>query len=354
MSGVNKAVSYLFQIGLFTAALFYLNWQLALVSVVAAPGFLLAARYFSAHQMSAREQRRWTGSVTAVAEESLSNLALIQAYDRRADETARFRGENLGAFTAQLRATRLVGLFGALRSFWRPRRRPGGGVGRVGARPGSDLPGRAPGVRDLPVAALQPGHRARRPVERATRRSPVLSGFSNSWPSGRRWPSLHTRRRSGRPRGDWSLQQLDPVQLSRGGRPALSEVDVRDGPGRAGGGGRGERCRQVDLAKLLLRFYDPDRGRISLDGPICAMSFSRPAPERRRRAAGDPRLRRHGPRQHPLGRPDATEHEIERPPGRPTSTDSSQDLPEGYGTGSASAAACCPAANGSDWRLPAR
>jgi ABC-type multidrug transport system fused ATPase/permease subunit len=115
VSGVTEAVSYLFQIGLFTAALFYLNWQLALVSVVAAPGFLLAARYFSARIKDAsREQRRWTGSVTAVAEESLGNLALIQAYDRRADETERFRGENLRRFTAQLRATRLRGVFGAL------------------------------------------------------------------------------------------------------------------------------------------------------------------------------------------------------------------------------------------------
>ena len=42
-----------------------------------------------------------------MAEESLSNLALVQAYDRQGDETARYRRENQGAFRAQMVAIRL-------------------------------------------------------------------------------------------------------------------------------------------------------------------------------------------------------------------------------------------------------
>ena len=65
LSGVTTTLAYAFEILLFTGALFYLDWQLALVAMVAAPVFLLAARYFSARIKDAsREQRRRSGSVT--------------------------------------------------------------------------------------------------------------------------------------------------------------------------------------------------------------------------------------------------------------------------------------------------
>src|SRR5205823_537641 len=82
LSGVTRTLSYGAEIVLFTGALFYLNWQLALASMIAVPAFALGARYFSARIKDAsREQRRRSGSVTAVAEESLGNAALVQAYD---------------------------------------------------------------------------------------------------------------------------------------------------------------------------------------------------------------------------------------------------------------------------------
>jgi ATP-binding cassette, subfamily B, bacterial len=112
LSGVTRTLSYGFEIVLFIGALFYLNWQLGLASMVAAPAFLLAARYFSARiKEASREQRRRSGSVTAVAEESLGNVALVQAYDRHAAVTQRFHRENLGRFTAEMAATRLEALF---------------------------------------------------------------------------------------------------------------------------------------------------------------------------------------------------------------------------------------------------
>jgi ABC-type multidrug transport system fused ATPase/permease subunit len=112
LSGVTRTLSYAAEIVLFTGALFYLNWQLALASMLAAPAFALGARYFSARIKDAsREQRRRSGSVTAVAEESLGNTALVQAYHRRAAETQRFHRENLGRFAAEMAATRLEALF---------------------------------------------------------------------------------------------------------------------------------------------------------------------------------------------------------------------------------------------------
>ena len=47
LSGVASALAYLFQIVFFVGALFYLDWQLALISLVVAPLFFFAARNFS-------------------------------------------------------------------------------------------------------------------------------------------------------------------------------------------------------------------------------------------------------------------------------------------------------------------
>lgn len=70
---------------------------------------MLAARYFSARIAGAsREQRARSGSLTAVTEESLSNITLVQAYDRHATE--RFHRENPGRFRAEMAATRLEAL----------------------------------------------------------------------------------------------------------------------------------------------------------------------------------------------------------------------------------------------------
>ena len=115
LSGLTSAISYFFQLVFFTAALFYLNWQLALVSLFVVPLFWLAAKHFSRKiKRAAREERRRSGSIGAVAEESLSNVALVQAYNRQDEEITRFHRENEGSFSAQMAATRLSSLFSPL------------------------------------------------------------------------------------------------------------------------------------------------------------------------------------------------------------------------------------------------
>ena len=115
LGGLASALSYAFQLLFFVAALFYLDWQLAIVSLFVAPLFWLAARYFSRKiKLAAREERRRSGSIGAVAEESLSNAALVQAYNRQGTEVSRFRRENEGSFLAQMAATRLSSLFSPL------------------------------------------------------------------------------------------------------------------------------------------------------------------------------------------------------------------------------------------------
>src|SRR5215211_6647693 len=115
LSGVADGISYVLRIAFFCAALFYLQWQLALASLVVAPLFWVAARHFSRLiKEASREKRRRSGSLSAVAEESLSNAALVQAYNRQEWEVDRLHRENLGAYRAELASTRLKALFAPL------------------------------------------------------------------------------------------------------------------------------------------------------------------------------------------------------------------------------------------------
>ncbi|WP_137816757.1 ABC transporter ATP-binding protein, partial [Gandjariella thermophila] len=112
LSGVAAILSNAFKIVFFTAALFYIRWELAVVSLVAVPAFwLLAKRFARLIKDASREARRRTGSIGAVAEESLANIALVQAYNQQDAETERFRRENVGSFAAEMRSTRLRALF---------------------------------------------------------------------------------------------------------------------------------------------------------------------------------------------------------------------------------------------------
>jgi len=100
LSGLASAISYVFQLIIFTVALFYLDWRLAFVSLFMVPFFWLPARHFSSRiKGAAREGRRRSGSIVAAAEESLSNVALIQAYSRESEEVPRFHRENKGSMT---------------------------------------------------------------------------------------------------------------------------------------------------------------------------------------------------------------------------------------------------------------
>src|ERR671915_486758 len=95
LSGVADGLSALLRILFFSAALFYLQWQLALVALVVTPIFLLVAKRFSGLiKHASREKRRRSGSLSAVAEESLANQMLVQASNRQDAELRRFEREN--------------------------------------------------------------------------------------------------------------------------------------------------------------------------------------------------------------------------------------------------------------------
>ncbi len=112
LSGVIGAISNVVKIVVFAGVLFYLDWRLALVSLVVVPLFWLVARAFARRiRIVSRDIQARDGSIAVVAEESLGNATLIQAYGRETAEIERFAAQSRGSVRAELSATRLGALF---------------------------------------------------------------------------------------------------------------------------------------------------------------------------------------------------------------------------------------------------
>ena len=334
VTGVNMVLTYTFQVIFYAGMLFFLDWRLALAALIAAPGFLAVARLLSGRiQASARELRRRSGSIGAVAEESLSNLALVQAYDRQDDEAARYRRENQGAFSAQMVAIRLEALFGPLSDL----------VELIGV-----LAVMGFAIYELASGRITLGGLLVFVAYLSQLYGPV-AGFGGLW-------NEMSSAKAGAERIIEILDQepavvepLDPAPLARAQgtlalqgvaftypdteRPALSEIDLRIAPGEkiavVGASGAGK----TTLTKLLLRFYDPDEGRITLDGrDIRGLSLS----DLRRNVAAvlQETLVFDGTIADNIrwGRPDATDEDIERAARAADVHRFVQDLPDGYAT----------------------
>lgn len=267
VSGVVGTVSAAFSAVFYAAAALWLRWDLALATFLLAPLFLFAARRFSGRiKQTSRDERAADGAITSVVEESLGNIVLTQAYNRRRDEERRLDREARAWMRASVRGARLseryeqfvevvetlcvlavIGLgvweisadrmtlgdllaFAAFLGYLYP---PVRSLGRLGltvtaATAGAERIGE---ILDAEPAVTDPVH----PLP--------------AWPV-RGWIAFHD------------------VSFTYPGasRPSLRNVTFGAGPGElilvTGASGAGKST----LSKLLTRFYDPSSGVISLDG----------------------------------------------------------------------------------------
>lgn len=267
LSGVTSAVSYMFRLVFFVGALFYLQWRLALVALLVAPLFWVAARYFSRRiKRASREERRRAGSIGAVAEESLSNAALVQAYGRENWEVSRFHKENIEGFRAGMVSTRLSAMFSPLVNL----------IEIAGV-----LVVICFGVYELSQGRLTIGGLLIFLVFLSQLYSPIrgLSSLLNTFYSASagaerilefmdRKPSVEQWERAHELRCARGYVELDNVSFAYPGKEenCLSEVSFHASPGETvalvGDSGAGKST----VAKLLLRFYDPLEGAVRLDG----------------------------------------------------------------------------------------
>lgn len=266
LSGVTDAISYLARIVFFSAALFYLQWDLALISLLVAPLFWLAAKRFSRLiKVASREKRRRSGSISAVAEESLSNAALVQAYGQEDKEVDRFHRENEGAYHAEMASTRLKALYSPLIDMIEL---SGGllviGLGTWELSQGHLTLGGLLVFMTFLTQLYSPVRGLSRLVNRvyaASAAAERIIEMLDHKPSVVESPAAVEL---GRARGGLELDHVT-FRYPDTERNAVSGVSLAIEPGEVlalvGPSGAGKST----LAKLLLRFYDPHFGRILLD-----------------------------------------------------------------------------------------
>ena len=267
LSGVADGLAAVLRIVFFAGALFILDWQLALIAIVVAPLFWVVAKSFSRLiKHASREQRRRSGSLSAIAEESFANAALIQALGRETQELERFRRENEGIVQAELASTRIRGLYspvvdlielaGVLLVF---------ALGTVAVTQGdlsiggllvfvaylSQLFSPVRELSSLANAMFRALAGAERVIELLDERPRVVDA-----PGARALPPL---------RGQVAFEAVS-FTYPESEEPALREVDLQAAPGErialVGPSGAGKST----IARLAARFYDPDSGTIRFDG----------------------------------------------------------------------------------------
>ena len=265
LSAAGELVQAAARILFFGGALFLLSWKLALASLVVVPVFAFAAHRFARlSRRAARERRRRSGSLTAVAEEALANAALVQAAGTQEHELARFRRENEGKLEAELAGTRISGLFAPVVDL----------LELAGAVLVIALGTLALASGDLTLGGLLAflAYLAQlyRPVRDVSRLGQTI--FEASAGAERVIELLDTEPRVlDGPRelqGARGWLQFERVTYSYPGaqRPALEDLTLEVRPGRCvalvGESGAGKST----AAKLALRFADPDHGTVRLDG----------------------------------------------------------------------------------------
>ncbi|MFD5513571.1 ABC transporter ATP-binding protein [Streptomyces sp. NPDC127051] len=269
LSGVANALYYVVQLGVFLGLLFYLSWDLTLLALVIVPLFWGAARRFSRLIKDAsRERRRRSGSISAIAEESLGNIALVQAYNRQGTEESRFARESVGRFRAAMVSARIRSVYGPIVEV----------IELTGVLAVMGL-----GTWKLAQGQLTLGGLLVFVALLGRLYSPIrdLSQLTNTFyaasASAERIIELldqHPQvaeveaaraRRIGRARGDVEFRGVS-FRYPGTARWALREVSLRVRPGTTlalvGASGAGKST----VGKLQLRFYDPDEGAVLLDG----------------------------------------------------------------------------------------
>lgn len=267
LSGVADALAYTARIAFFGAALFLIQWQLALASLVVAPLCWYAARSFSGLiKRASRERRRRSGTIMTVAEETLANAPLVQAYNRQETEVERFQKESLAAFAAGMASTRVKALFTPLIDL----------IELSGA-----LTVMALGTVFLARGDLTVGGLLVFIAYLTQLYGPIrgLSGLSNTIFSAsagaervievlEQQPSVKDPERPRRLTAARGGVEFDAVSFAYPGTDAtaLGDLSFSARPGETialvGQSGAGK----TTAAKLLLRFYDPTAGAVRLDG----------------------------------------------------------------------------------------
>ncbi|MFI9631010.1 ABC transporter ATP-binding protein [Streptomyces sp. NPDC052042] len=334
LSGVANALYYVVCLGVYLGMLVYLRWDLTLLALTIVPLFWAAARHFSRLiKAASRERRRRSGSISAVAEEALGNVALVQAYNRQGWEEHRFERENVGKFRAAMASTRIRAVYSPVVEVIEVT----GGLAVMGLGTWKLAQGQLTLGGLLVFLALI--GKLYSPVRGLARLGNTFYAASAS--AERIIELLDQRpqvvevpgaRRIGRARGDVEFDGIW-FRYPDAASWALSDVSFHVASGETlalvGASGAGKST----VAKLQLRFFDPDRGAVLLDGAdLRDLSLS----EVRENVAVvlQETLVFHGTVRENIayGRPDATDADVVAAARAADAHEFIERLPEGYDT----------------------
>ncbi|MEV0384631.1 ABC transporter ATP-binding protein [Nonomuraea sp. NPDC050643] len=266
-SGLVKAITLIASVVFFAGAAFFVRWDLALITMALIPLFLVASKLFAAgFRVAAARERASNGAMNSVLEEGLANQPLVQAYNRQGAESGRLHREGRRWLGANMAQAWLSGLYGpavqlietvcliVILGFgaWEiaAGRLTLGGLLSFAAYLALLYPA-VQGLGELALTVSEAAAGSDRVIE-ILRARPDVTDADGAVPAGRG-------------RGLVTFEQVGFAYPGRG-RPVLRDLSFTAGPGEVvaftGPSGVGKST----LVKLLLRFYDPDAGRVLLDG----------------------------------------------------------------------------------------
>jgi ATP-binding cassette, subfamily B, multidrug efflux pump len=279
-SGVVTVFGDLFTLFGIMGVMLALDWRLALLTFAVIPLFFLVTNWFRrGARQSFRDTRRWIARINAFLQENLSGMSLVQLFRREERNRAAFAAINRKHYDANMSAIFYYAVFYPAIEFLAVLAvclilLYGGGQVLAGGvtlgvlvafiqyserfwRPISDLSEkfnvlqaamasseRIFGLLDTPARVTNPGD----VVAPEARRGRVA--FEHVWFSYGAPPSAETDAAADRPDDGWVLRDIDFAV-----EPGQSVALV----GATGAG-------KTSIISLLMRFYDVQRGRITLEG----------------------------------------------------------------------------------------
>jgi ATP-binding cassette, subfamily B, bacterial len=267
LSGVTSAAGYLLRVLLYGAILIHLQWQMTAIALTIAPLLWAVSRVFSKRlKQASRVNRQQSAALGALAEESLSNALLVQAYGRQENEVQRYQRQGAATLQSQLRSTLLRGLFSPITELLEL----AGLLLVIGF-----------GTWQLSRGRLTLGELLVFMAYFGQLYSPLrgMAGFANSLSSAAasaervielmdQEPAVRSPAAAARMSPLEGFVRLDGVGFTYPGRNSrvLNDIELAADPGQTialvGGSGAGKST----IFKLLLRYYDPILGAVTLDG----------------------------------------------------------------------------------------
>ncbi len=266
-SGLVLILADLVKLAAIVVILLLMDWRLALVTFAIVPPLLLASWFVRIRVRDAyREIRTLVARLNAFLQENVSGMRLVQLFLRERDHALEFEEHNREHRDAQLSGVFYESVFSAVAEL----------VGSIALAAivwagGSRLLGDAITFGTL-VAFIEYAGRFFRPLQELSQRYTIMQAAMAS--SERIFGLLDTkptivspaepRRIQGKLRGEIAFDHV--TFAYREGFPVLHDVSFRIRPGEriavVGWTGSGKST----LIRLLVRLYDVQQGRVSLDG----------------------------------------------------------------------------------------